>query len=85
MGLILMLPYMLRYRIALGIIDLPPHIINSGIDNDPPDPADQQHFHLVFIPDLKTPEIPEHLQIRIMCDFGGLLIRIDVPKGNFDA
>jgi hypothetical protein len=75
----------LGYGIALGIVDLPPHIIDGGIDNNPPDPANQQHFHFIFIPDLKTAEIPEHLKIRIMCHLGGLLVRIDVPEGYFDA
>jgi hypothetical protein len=80
-----MFPYMLRYRVALRIVDLPPHIVNGGIDHYPSDPANQQHLHLLLIPHLEPAEIPEHLEKSVMHYLRRLLIRIYIPERDLDT
>ena len=80
-----MLPYVFGNGVELGIVDFPAHVVDCGINDHPSDPADQQHFDFLLIPDLKTVEIPEHLQESVVGHLRCLLIRIYVPKGNFDT
>src|SRR6266852_6204500 len=67
------------------VIHFPPHIVDSRIDDHPPDPAHQQHFNLILIPDLEPAEIAEHLQKTVMHYFHSLFIGVDIAESYLQA
>ena len=83
--IILVFPHVFGYRIGMGIVHFLSHVINGRIDDDPSDPADEEHFDFFLIADLETAEIPKHFQKGVMGDFGRLFVGMNIPERDLQT